>query len=77
MNKDLQVRVRELVRILEKVHADQDDIEAELRTDFDQLSAKAQESDKGDALQEKIDAIEAAGDSLQAAIDSFTEALDK
>lgn len=51
-------------------------ISEEAQDEFDKLSERAQEGEKGDALQEFIDHLENAADSLDEAYSEIREALD-
>ncbi len=76
MNQDQKKRVQKIIRALEPALADLESIESEIRSAYDDLSAKAQESAKGELMQEDAECIERAAESLQSAIDEATTALD-
>jgi hypothetical protein len=73
MNKEHKARVKKIVAVLNQAHTDLEDIMTEINDEFENLSAAAQEGDKGTGLQEDADAIERAGESVQEAIDACVD----
>ena len=75
MNK-AQTKQLEAARIsIDHAKAICDELIGDLQSEFDELSEKAQEGDKGEALQTIMDTIQAAADSLDEADSSCAEAL--
>lgn len=74
MNKARRKEITALVAILDGALADAQTILEGEQSEFEELSEKAQESEKGEARQAAINALEEAASSIESALRSLEEA---
>ncbi len=75
MNATRRKKIDRLISRMEEIVSEIAEIAEAEQEAYDKLSEKAQEGDKGEAMQTTIDALQSAESDAQSALDYLTDAL--